>query len=92
MNRLPSLPHFKWDEAKVIASGPFSALNPTTRRYPLHLQPTKEEEPQTGDLSDESKIIEESNSESKSKKHESRVRDILRVYRTRDNRKGKSLQ
>ena len=80
--------HFQ--RGKGAEFGPFTFLNPTSRRHPLAWKPLGEDsdsEERPGKSNDLPKPTEPS----KSKNDELRAEEVERLYRTRDNRKGKSL-
>ncbi len=69
------------------SSGPFGFLNPTTRKYALPSQARKKEPSQEG--SQHTLVGGELAHPSNAKKDEIRAEDVLLIWRTRDNRKGK---
>jgi hypothetical protein len=75
--------------AKVAEFGPFTFLNPTSRRYPLTWKPPGEES-SSDETPSKTNDVAKPEEPSTSKKDELRVEEVQRLYRTRDNRKGKS--
>ncbi|KAH8795814.1 hypothetical protein F5882DRAFT_33925 [Hyaloscypha sp. PMI_1271] len=74
--------------AKGAEFGPFTFLNPTSRRYPLSWKPPGEDsssEGTPGKSNDLPKPVEPSTK----KNDELRAEEVQRLYRTRDNRKGR---
>lgn len=86
-----SLPHFSRHHEDREAFGPFSFLNPTTRRIPFPRQQHQDEDSSQDDQ--QTKEHNDASQEAKSSKpqHEIPADDVSRLYRTRDNRKGKYL-
>ena len=82
--------HFSLRHYEGAVSGPFSFLNPTTRRSPISFKST------TGTLSGTSQgsehdeeISDESRAENKSPYDEMLASAVEQKWRSRDNRKGK---
>lgn len=83
--------HFTRDESPVESYGPFSFLNPTTRKYPLHFEGIKRQSSKKELESKENGALNGAQ-KSKATDEELRARDVHRLFRTRDNRKGMSSQ
>jgi len=82
--------HFHQHREKREEYGPFTFLNPTSRRYPLSWKAPGEDsgsEENSGKSSD----LPTSGGSAASKKNEVRADEVSRLYRTRDNRKGRPL-
>lgn len=71
--------------------GPFTFLNPTSRRYPLTWKPPGEDSGSEASSSKQNDPQPNPGQPSTSKNDELRAEDVQRLYRTRDNRKGRSL-
>jgi hypothetical protein len=91
--------HFPGRHYEGAASGPFAALNPTVRRFPLAAKPAvkkaddEEEQQPTGDDDAQVKdadVPKGTEPAAQSAKDEVRADDVQRQWRSRDNRKGKS--
>lgn len=96
--------HFPGRHYEGAASGPFAALNPTVRRFPLAAKPAakkaKDDDEQQPD-DDEQQLSGDDDAQVKHAdapkgtepvpaKNEVRADDVQRQWRSRDNRKGKS--
>jgi hypothetical protein len=85
MNRLP---HWSGHHDEGQAYGPFTFLNPTTRRLPLPFQKPVRESSQE-DLQVKENGARNATPHSNGKNDDIRAEDVERLYRTRDNRKGR---
>ncbi|KAH7356575.1 integral membrane protein [Rhexocercosporidium sp. MPI-PUGE-AT-0058] len=84
------LPHFTGKRG-CDANGPFSFLNPTTRRYRLSSHKSHHqagEEDLRNRVSDNGQV-DEAQAPAAKERNEIRVGDVERLFRTRDNRKGR---
>ena len=81
--------HFHQQHGKGAEFGPFTFLNPTSRRYPLSWKAPGEDS-SSEEAPSKSNHTTNSGEPSTSKKDEVRAEDVSRLYRSRDNRKGES--
>lgn len=82
--------HFTRDESPVESYGPFSFLNPTTRKYALDFEGIKRQSSEEGLESKDNGAVNGAQN-SKATDEELRAQDVHRLFRTRDNRKGMSF-
>jgi hypothetical protein len=80
--------HFTREQSEVESYGPFAFLNPTTRKYALHFRGTRRKATQGGLESQENGALHAAQ-DSKSEDPEVRAEDVHRLFRSRDNRKGR---